>query len=173
MSFRDPAIATYVQTVVVFAGVTVSALAIYFQRKSAKDLAAKASAVEFILRYEVHNRKWWKARLNGIEYLKGLSENERQRVAKAWSERKLDEKNKAGIGNVVDWLNHLEVVAVSIADGSLHEPTYSRWQGSNLRENWNLALPLVQAMRGTQRGSDDLFEAVEWLANYSGAARSD
>ena len=62
MSFRYPAIATYVQTVVVFVGVTVSALAIYFQRKSAKDLAAKASAVEFNLRYEVHNRKWWKAR---------------------------------------------------------------------------------------------------------------
>ena len=49
MSFRYPAIATYVQTVVVFVGVTVSALAIYFQSKSAKDLAAKASAVEFIL----------------------------------------------------------------------------------------------------------------------------
>ena len=50
MIFRDPAIATYVQTLVVFAGVAISALAIYFQRKSARDVAAKASAVEFILR---------------------------------------------------------------------------------------------------------------------------
>lgn len=173
MIFRDPAIATYVQTLVVFAGVAVSALAIYFQRESAKDLAAKASAVEFILRYEVHNRAWWEARLNGIEYLKGLSENDRQRVAKAWSERELEGGDKAGVGNVVDWLNHLEVVAVAIADGSLHEPTYSRWQGTNLRENWNLAVPLVRAMRNTERGNDDLFEAIEWLANKSSVAQSD
>ena len=173
MIFRDPAIATYVQTLVVLTGVAVSALAIYFQRESAKNLAAKAAAVEFILRYEVHNCAWWEARLNGIEYLKGLSDNERQRVAKAWSERDLDDQSKAGIGNVLDWLNHLEVVAVAIADGSLHEPTYSRWQGANLRENWNLALPLVQTMRNTERGNDDLFEAVEWLANKSNAAHSD
>lgn len=171
MILRDPAVATYVQTLVVLAGVAISALAIYLQRKSARDLAAKASAVEFILRYEVHNHSWWEARLNGIEYLEGLSENERQRVAKAWSERKLDEKSKAGIGYVIDWLNHLEIVAVAIADGSLHEPTYGRWQGSNLSENWSLALPLVQAMRNTERGNDDLFEAVEWLANKSGAAQ--
>lgn len=172
MIFRDPAIATYVQTLVVFAGVAISALAIYFQRKSAKDVAAKASAVEFILRYEVHNRAWWEARLNGIEYLKGLSDNDRQRVAKAWSERRLDEKDKAGIGNVVDWLNHLEVVAVAIADGSLHKPTYSRWQGANLHENWKLAFPLVQAMRGSERGNDDLFEAVERLAKKPRAPQS-
>lgn len=54
MILRDPAVATYVQTLVVLAGVAISALAIYLQRKSARDLAAKASAVEFILRYEVH-----------------------------------------------------------------------------------------------------------------------
>lgn len=72
---------------------------------------------------------------------------------------------------MIDWLNHLAIVAVAIADGSLHEPTYGRWQGSNLRENWSLALPLVQAMRNTERGNDDLFEAVEWLANKTGAAQ--
>lgn len=44
MIFRDPAIATYVQTLVVLAGVAVSAGAIYFQRKSARELSAKASA---------------------------------------------------------------------------------------------------------------------------------
>ena len=106
----------------------------------------------------------WEARLGAIEYLDTLSEEGRRRVAEDWSKRTLNKHDKAGIGNVVDWLNHLEIVAIAIADQSLHKATYARWQADALYENWTLASTLVDAMRQTPRGSKDLFEAVQTLA---------
>lgn len=176
MLFDDPAaIATHVQTVAVLLGVAVSAIAILVQRRSASRLAAeqaaahaetvaRQAAVEFILRYEVHNPIWWEARLKAIEYLRTLSEEDRSRVAEAWSSRGLNDRDKEGLGNVVDWLNHLEIVAVAIDGKSLHRPTYARWQADALYENWTLASPLVCAMRKTKRGNDSLFEATQKLA---------
>ena len=173
--FDADAVATYVQTLVVLAGVVVSAVAVIRDRRSADkraaddaaaraDVAARGAAVDFVLRYEVHNRRWWKARLKAIEYLATLSEQDRERVASAWSSRSLNEADKEGVGHVVDWLNHLELVAIAIESESLDRAIYARWQAESLYENWTLAFPLVQAMRETKRGNKSLFEAVQKLA---------
>ena len=128
-----------------------------------RNLQAKRAALEFILTYEVHDRQWVERRTVAIEYLVSLSENNCRQVAKRWSDRALLPEDKAGVGAVVDWLNHLELVAIAIHNKSLHRATYAKWSG-DIPENWSRAQPLVNAMRATKRGPDNLFENIEMLA---------
>ena len=89
-----------------------------------RNLQSKKAALDFILAYEVHDKKWVEQRTVAIEYLVSLSENDCNKIAEWWSNRSLPHEHKAGLGAVLDWLNHLELVAIAIHNKSLHRATY-------------------------------------------------
>lgn len=148
------------QLLLVLIGSLVAAWGTYLVHR---NLQSKKAALEFILTYEVHDRQWVERRTVAIEYLVSLSENDCSHVAEWWSKRVLPPEHKAGVGAVVDWLNHLELVAIAIHNKSLHRATYAKWNG-DIPENWSRARPLVNAMRATKRGPDNLFENIEALS---------
>ena len=124
---------------------------------------SRRTTIELILRHEVHDDDWIEGRLKAIEYLRSLNANDYPRVALDWSNRTLPSNDKTGLGHVVDWLNHLELVAIALRSRALNRKIYLDWQGSALKENWGLALPLIHEMRQSPRGDDSLFEALDQL----------
>ena len=150
-----------VQLLLVLIGGLLAALGTYLVHR---NLQSKKAALEFILTYEVHDKQWVERRTVAIDYLVSLSEKDCAQVAESWSNRSLPPEHKAGLGAVVDWLNHLELVAIAIRNKSLHRATYLKWNGE-IPENWSRAQLLINAMRGTNRGSANLFENIQALAN--------
>ena len=101
-----------IQTLVIAAGIVISAAMIVYQRKSADERAeehtkaqvdanVKRLTVNFIAEFEIHNEAWSNARSEAIKFLRTLSENDRQRIASGWSNRHLDDKSeKLGLNSV-------------------------------------------------------------------------
>ena len=168
--------AIHLQTLVLTLGVIVSAIAIVANQIHARKIAdeqakirdkeaAKKVTVEFILKYEIHDPDFQRSWLEAIVYLSSLSADDVESIAEAWSNRTLKDGQIESLNYVVHWLNHLEVVASAIQSGALDKDTYANWRSYTLFEDWSRAFPLVVKMRERDRGSDDLFVAIEELAN--------
>ena len=125
---------------------------------------SKRAALDFILKYEVHDPEWTESRARAILFLKGLSPDQCDDLACHWSDRALGTTDLEAMGHVFAWLNHLEVMAIAVLNRSLHRETYLLWMGEDLQEQWRVASPMVLALRQTNRGSDDLYLKYQTLA---------
>ena len=147
----------------VLAGSLLTATAAYLYTR---NVWAKRATLDFVLTYEVHDPKWITNRMIAIQYLADIPRSDCPRIAKDWSERKLPDETKDKLANVFNWLNHMEVVSIGIGNRSLHRKAYLQWYGyADVTEKWALAKPLVEELRKTDRGGEDLYEHFESLSD--------
>ena len=151
--------------VVLYAAVLTAALTYLYTR----SVWAKRAALDFILRYEIHDTTWVRRTTEAIVFLKSLSQDDAEDLAKKWASYSLSASEMAAMEKVVDWLNYMEVVSIGVRSGAIHKRSYLQWNGrTELHRHWDFARPLVDAMRKTDRAPDELYLRFQDFARPNG-----
>lgn len=164
-------LADVVTAVCVVAGIVIALYELKQQRKlTAKSLkhqhklAARRATLDFISKFEVHNRQWIELR-EKFALLRG--QNQLAEIANPRDE------DRGETIRIATFLNHFELVAVAIKHGILDEEIYKDWFRSAYIRAWEDAHSFVIELRRT-KDEDKLFAefeklAIEWKTNPSNA----
>ena len=158
-------------TVVIFSGICVSIYVRWYQRK----LAAKRATLDFISKYEVHDRIGWRSTKNSGHCRAAIAiasarsgkslvnpteeeqnENDPQKKEKFRAER---EQNVTLIFMI---LNHFELVSLAIYQGIIAKKFYKKWYCGIYIRFWDDIKLFVDELR--KQENEDFFIQFEELA---------
>ena len=125
--------------------------------------SAKKVTLDFVATYELHSAQ---PAIFAIAYLRNLSPEDCESLAKRWSNSEIEKSEIDSIANVASWLNLMELVSVGVLNKSLHRKTYFDCVGEQqFKQRWNIARPFVSAIRREDLGEDYLCTNFEKLAD--------
>ena len=113
--------------------------------------------MDFIAATEVASEVLVKARVKFAE----LSGNGGEALLGLVNPREPDELKSAALVSV--YLNHCELVGVSIRNRAMDEQMYKRWRRTTYTRTWGRAEAYITAKRRTLK-QPSLYENFEWLA---------
>lgn len=125
------------------------------------NISAKRAAVDFILAMEANapltdaRRSFARASNKGPQHLKNL--------LVLVSEDTAQESDWQEYGGVIKYLNHCELVAVSVSTGAIDETIYKKFNQSAYIQAWYRAQEFIEEAR-TRKNQDTMFEHFEVLA---------
>lgn len=127
------------------------------QQHNNRKATAHRATLDFIFNHEIHNRQWL-SYLTDCHVTLKLNQEELQKLLKP--ETDTDRETLQKLYNV---LNHFEMIAIGISEGSIHESTYRRWARKVVVTMWEKGRPFITLAR-KEVANDKFCAELEVLA---------